>query len=232
VTDAPAPLLFLFDVDLTLVDTGGAGRRAMDRAFEEVLGVARAFDGFHFFGKVDQAILQEVHARRLARALDDETAARIRDVYLRCLAEEVAVTPRYRVLPGVAELLAALAARPDCRLGLATGNFEEGARIKLRPGGLWEAFATGGFGADAADRAELTRIGIRRLLAGAPRPPRGRVVVVGDTPNDVLAAHANGAASVAVATGGYTSAQLAAYRPAVLVEDLAGWQEWLPTLGV
>jgi len=226
-----APFLFLFDVDLTLVDTGGAGRRAMDRAFEEVLGVARAFDGYHFFGKVDQAILQEVYARRLSRALDDETAARVRDVYLRCLAEEVATTDRYRVLPGVAELVAALAARPECRLGLATGNFEEGARVKLRPGGLADAFTTGGFGADASDRAELTRIGIRRLLAGSPRPPRGRIVVIGDTPSDVLAAHANGAESVAVATGGYESAQLAAYRPTLLVEDLSGWREWLPRLG-
>lgn len=227
----PALRLFLFDVDLTLVDTAGAGRRAMDRSFAEVLGVQQAFDGYNFLGKVDLAILREVHAHRLGRALDDATTARLLASYLRCLEEEVAATPRYRVLPGVADLVAALAARADCRLGLATGNFEEGARIKLRRGGLSDAFPTGGFGADASDRAELTRIGIRRLLSdGAPRPPREALVVIGDTPSDILAAHANGATCVAVATGGFTAAQLAAWRPRLVVPDLSGWREWLPSL--
>ena len=225
--------LFLFDVDLTLVDTGGAGRRAMDRAFEEVLGVPHAFDGYHFFGKVDQAILQEVAGRHLGRALTDGTAARLVERYLRILAEEVAATRRYRVLPGVPELLADLAARPAVRLGLATGNFAAGARIKLARGGIDRYFATGGFGEDAADRAELTRIGIARLLAdGAPRPPRDRVVVIGDTPSDVLCAHANGATSVAVATGGHAREQLAAYSPRLLLDDLSGCDRWLPSLGL
>lgn len=225
--------LFLFDVDLTLVDTGGAGRRALDRTFLERLGVDRAFDGYHFFGRVDRAILEEVYARHLGRPIDRATYDLLVADYLTRLDEEVSRTPRYRVLPGARELVETLAAVPDCRLGLATGNFEEGARIKLRRGGLDGFFATGGFGSDTGDRAELTRLAIARLLAdGAHRPPRGCIFVIGDTPNDILAAHASGADVVAVATGGYSREALAAFRPRLLLDDLSGCRRWLPDLGV
>ena len=225
--------VFLFDIDMTLVDSGGTGRLAFDRAFSDVLGVEGAFDGFHFYGGVDLAIVGEIHARLTGSPVSASMLERLRARYLECLDEELAINTRFRVLPGARELLERLTDRPDCHLGLATGNFAEGAWSKLRAGGLEGFFRTGGFGSDAADRAEMTRVAIRRVCAGLPpgdaSPP---VYVVGDSPRDVEAAHANGARAIAVATGHASRDALAQLDPYLALDDLRDFDEWLtPLLG-
>lgn len=204
------PLVLLFDIDGTLVDTGGAGRRAIEAAFEEAHGRRDACSHFSFDGMTDRAIarrgLEVVGAEATDAAIDLLLAT-----YLRHLSREVAATDdaRYVVHPGMREAVqAGLGA--GAAVGLGTGNVEAGARVKLGRVGLSEAFAFGGFGDDHELRPELIRRGAER---GAARLgvalAEARVVVIGDTPKDIAAAQAMGAESVGVATGAWSAAQLA-----------------------
>lgn len=200
------PPLLLFDIDLTLIATSGAGRLALDRAFERVVGVPSATGGVRFDGRTDRAIIAEVLQRcgsPAARFPD------VRDAYL----EELPGALREKggeILPGVEPLLDALA-RELPGIGLATGNLRAGARAKLGHFGLWHRFAAGGFGDDHTDRADLVRAGIAALAAAVgASPDPAAAVVIGDTPLDVAAARAAGARAVVVATGRYTAHDLRA----------------------
>jgi phosphoglycolate phosphatase-like HAD superfamily hydrolase len=215
--------LVLFDIDGTLILTGGAGVRAMNRACEDVLGHSEALDGIPVAGRTDRIILHDV-LRRIGRDLDEVLFASLRDRYLRWLAREIDLPGHGMkgVMPGVRELLASLHSRDDAFLGLLTGNFEAGARIKLGHFGLWDYFRCGAFGDDAADRNELVPFAISRARArGAPEPRPGDVLVVGDTPHDVACALAVGATPVGVATGGFSVEQLRASGAEVVFEDLS-----------
>jgi phosphoglycolate phosphatase len=214
--------LFLFDVDGTLVLSGGAGMRSMDLAFERVFGVKGALGGVALAGRTDPAILAEAIARAGVTARDGQ-AARFREVYCGILGEELARPPKAGsddpsrprqfngVFPGVRETLDALAARDDAWLALLTGNYRCGAALKLGRFGLWEYFAGGAFGDDAVERWELVGIAVARArAAGCPAVPSSDVWVVGDTPLDVAAARRAGVRSLGVATGGYAAAALEA----------------------
>lgn len=196
--------LLLFDLDGTLL-SGNAGRRAFKRAFAELANVADATAGIVFAGKTDTRLFQEAIAAHQLHAVDSAAAA---GVYLRCLAEEMAAGSG-QLLPGVQELLAALASEPEVYLALGTGNMEAGARIKLTPHGIGHYFPVGGFDSDSGDRKELIRLGIGKAEKYYSTTFT-RVVVIGDTPLDVACGKANGAATVAVATGPYTAAELEA----------------------
>lgn len=125
-------------------------------------------------------------------------------------------------MPGIRELLDALAARGDVMLALLTGNFEEGARIKLGYFDLWRYFRCGAFGDDASDRNLLVPFAVRRAQAcGLPAIPLSDVLVVGDTPADVACAHAGGARAVAVATGSSSVEQLRATGAEAVFTDLS-----------
>jgi phosphoglycolate phosphatase len=194
--------IFLFDVDGTLCRTGGAGGRAMRRAFHELHGRADAMDVVDVRGNTDPNIVAEA-LRAIPLEPTEDAYARLMERYLAHLEDELERAQEYVTMPGVMALLDALAHEQHA-LGLGTGNVEAGARAKLRRGGMDTRFGFGGFGSDAADRAELIRKGAQR---GAERLGRAlddcRVIVIGDTPRDVLAAQAIGAESVAVATGGH-----------------------------
>ena len=204
------PTVLLFDVDGTLVTTGGVGRRALEIAFERSCGRRDACRSFRLDGMTDRAIV-----RTGMRAIDVEpTEALIDQVlvdYLVVLAEEVAAAPEatYRLHPGMAETVHAAAAHRHVAVGLGTGNIREGARIKLERVGIYERFTFGGFGCDAEDRTALIRRGAERgaSLLGAPLE-ECRVVVIGDTPKDVAAARAIGAESIGVGTGSFSAEQL------------------------
>ncbi|HEY2746506.1 MAG TPA: HAD hydrolase-like protein, partial [Polyangia bacterium] len=156
----------------------------------------------------------------------DAEARAIFDVYVRHLEAEVQAG-LYHVKPAVHETLDLLESR-GATIGLATGNLEAGARIKLVRGDLWRRFAFGGFGSDAAARAELVRIAIARGVARAGRSfMRDEIWVIGDTPKDIQAAHDAGARAVAVATGWYTIDQLRDAGADVAHPTMA---EWLATL--
>jgi phosphoglycolate phosphatase-like HAD superfamily hydrolase len=114
--------------------------------------------------------------------------------------------------------------RQQATIGLATGNLEAGAKIKLQRGQLWERFAFGGYGSDAAERAELVRVGIARGQRHAGRSfARHQIFVIGDTPKDVAAAHAAGATAIGVATGSFTVEQLRASGADATYDTMAGW---------
>lgn len=198
------PTVLLFDIDGTLITTGGAGRRAITRAFEALHGRPDACDRFSFGGMTDRAIarlgLEAIGVAASTAAVDALLGA-----YLRLLEEEVArvEAARYHVHAGMREAVEAGHAL-GFAVGLGTGNVREGAMTKLRRVGLHARFDFGGFGDDHELRPELIRRGAERGAERLGRPLEAvRVVVIGDTPKDVDAALAIGAECVAVATGGH-----------------------------
>jgi phosphoglycolate phosphatase len=220
------PTLVLFDVDGTLVDTGGAGRLGLQDSFREVFGlenIATQASGVRFDGKTDPAIIANIaQAAGLARGEVEARYAELQRAYLGALRAQFALpNPRRRVLPGVLPLLERLAARPDVALGLITGNIEEGARVKLEAFGLNRYFVDGGFSSDHPERREIARIAHQKLSRRAGfRFPADRVMVVGDTEDDVACARANGFRAIAVASGGQAHERLAATAPDALFNDL------------
>lgn len=204
------PTILLFDVDGTLVTTGGVGRRALELAFERAYRRRDACSGFRFDGMTDRAIVRG-GLTALGQPTTPEAIDAVLLAYLAVLGEEVAAAPTttYRIHAGIEDTLAAAAARSQVAVGLGTGNIREGARIKLERVGLFGRFAFGGFGCDDEDRPTLLRRGAER---GAERLgvrlSRARVVVIGDTPKDIAAARDIGAESVAVGTGSYSPAAL------------------------
>ena len=213
------PTVLLFDIDGTLMDSGGAGRRAVDRAFERRHGRRDACAAIAFGGMTDRAIaragLAAIGAEPTVAAIDDLLAA-----YLDALVEELGGT-RARVHAGVEAALDA-AAVAGAAVGLGTGNLRDGARLKLSRVGLHERFAFGGFGSDHEARDALLRVGAGRGADAIGAPLSAcRVVVIGDTPRDVAAARAIGAECLAVATGPFSLDALTACEPTRVFRDLA-----------
>jgi phosphoglycolate phosphatase len=220
-------VLTLFDIDGTLVLTGGSGSRALGRACLELHGFTDALAHVHLGGKTDPIIVDEIFQHQAGRAATSAEFDALMALYVRYLEADVAESERYRVLPGVEAALAACAAR-GAALGLASGNVEPAARIKLERGQLWHRFGFGGYGSDAGDRAVLVARAIERGERHAGRAfARTEVVVIGDTPRDVAAAHACGALCVAVATGSFDAAALAAAGADVVLETLEAFPAWL-----
>jgi len=198
--------LVLFDIDGTLVQTGRAGVRGMNRAFVDLFGAGEALDGVPVAGRTDRAIVSEV-LTKIGQPVDDTTVVRVRDEYCRRLPEALA-DPASRpmgVLPGVDTLLTALEARADVVIGLLTGNFVMGAELKLGHFGLWERFPFGAFGDHHAERRALVPVAVNEAAErGHTAIAPDRIVVIGDTPLDVDCAQAYGARAIAVATGMYS----------------------------
>ncbi len=203
------PTVLLFDIDGTLITTGGAGRKAMERAFDVLYQRPDALSHFRFDGMTDRAIVRQAF-EKLGLVPDPAMTEALLAKYLEFLQPEVVNTPdaTYRIHPGMSEAIAA-GKKMGAAIGLGTGNIKEGARIKLQRVGIYESFGFGGFGDDHEQRPELIRRGAQRGVKHLRVPwTEARVVVIGDTPADVAAAHAIGAQCMAVATGAFTSAQL------------------------
>lgn len=204
------PTVLLFDIDGTLLSTGGAGRRAIERAFAEHLGRPDACSSFRFDGMTDRGIVRKallaIDVEPTEAAIDDLLAA-----YVAVLEDEVARAPHYRIHAGMDRALDAVSGRDGFAVGLGTGNIREGARVKLSRGGLYDRFSFGGFGCDHEHRPTLIEIGARRGAERLGVPlERCRVVIIGDTPSDVAAAAAMGAESIGVGTGNFTPPALLA----------------------
>lgn len=213
-------ILYLFDIDGTLLRARNAGRRQFNAVFAAHHGIESACDGIQFGGKTDPALIDELFvARRGRRATDDERAAFL-DAYLPMLRADLARTG-VEVLGGVVEALGWLAAQPGVMLGIATGNVRGGADAKLAAAGLLEYFALGGYGCDSAVRAELVAAAIAR---GRQRAELREIIVVGDTVHDISAARACGAVACAVATGSDPAAALA--HADVVLASLAELPAW------
>ena len=200
------PAAVLFDIDGTLITTGGAGAAAWDRAFRELYGMPADIDHLTEAGMPDQEVLEVAFRRVIGREPSPAEVARLLAGYLEHLPATVTESTGYVVHLGVRELLTSLSGAGEL-LGLTTGNVEAAARIKLARADLNRFFAFGGFGSDSPQRGELTRIAIERATVIAGRAPR-QVLVVGDTPRDIDAAHDAHATAVGVATGEYSVDEL------------------------
>jgi phosphoglycolate phosphatase-like HAD superfamily hydrolase len=214
--------LILFDIDGTLVNTGGAGGRAMSRAFHDMAGVEHGAVSIPMAGRTDAWIVSQI-AERHGLACTPAFVGQFHDAYLEHLAREVAVpSSQKRVLPGVRPLLDALASQDDAFVALLTGNFRRGAEIKLSHFGLWDFFMGGAFGDVAHDRNALLHdalISIREQ--GGPAFTPDEAVIIGDTPLDVAVAVHGGARAVAVATGGHDMDELRRAGADVVLPDLS-----------
>ena len=224
--------LFLFDVDGTLVSARGAGRLALTQALVETFGTAGAVDRYDFRGKTDPRIVLDL----MTEADIPPASVRARmgacfDAYVRELERLIGDGARVQLMPGVADLVRALARRADALVGLLTGNIEAGARAKLRSTGLLPLFRVGAYGSDDGDRRRLPAIARARarVTSGQEFAPE-RVVIIGDTPLDVDCARACGAVAVAVATGQHAAAELAGHTPDLLFQDFADVERTLRLL--
>lgn len=213
--------LVLFDIDGTLVDSGKQPRRAFAEALEEVYGEAGDIYNHEFSGKTDPRIMLDLLTE--AGRTRDEVLAWLpaaRDAYLDRL-EVYLERDRMRLLPGLPALLDALAARDDIMLGLLTGNFERGAKIKLSRFGIDGYFKFGSYGDDQFDRNDLPPVALERAHALLGRRfDAADAVIVGDSLLDIACAQAHGLKCLAVSTGWTPAQKLAAAGPDWLVDNL------------
>jgi phosphoglycolate phosphatase-like HAD superfamily hydrolase len=210
VSEPSGPRAVLFDIDGTLLVTGGAGAAAWQRAFEELHDVEANIDEHTDAGMTDPEIAAIVFREVLGREGGRQERAQAIGCYLKHLPDAVAESEGYRVMPGIGELLPDLIER-GVLLGLVTGNVEAAAHIKLARGHLNRFFSFGGYGSDSADRVEVTKAALQRaeLVSGGTLANEA-CIAVGDTPRDVKAGHGAGIKVVGVGTGSYTVDQLSA----------------------
>jgi phosphoglycolate phosphatase-like HAD superfamily hydrolase len=198
----------LFDIDGTLVDTGGAGAASWRLAFDELYGIPADIGKFTDTGMTDPDVGRKTFEAVLHRKPERGEFARLLERRLHYLHDTVAASTGYRILPGAEELLLRLI-EVGRLLGLVTGNLEAAAHIKLHRAGLNRFFSFGGYGSDSNDRAEVTRIALQRAAFVFGEPVAAdEAIVVGDTPRDVEAAHSAGIACLGVASHKFTAEQL------------------------
>lgn len=211
--------LLLWDIDGTLLASGGAGVRALTAAFRDTSGLSDALDGVDWPGRTDAWILRTVCERHQI-ASTASVLARTFDAYIAHLPAELDRSAS--VLPGVREILTDAAGRPDVTQGLLTGNFRRGAQTKLEQFGLWSFFAFGGFSDDDENRNGIGPHALRRAgdHAGVTFAA-DRVWVIGDTPHDIACGRAIGARTLAVASGHCAAEELARHAPTAQLDTLA-----------
>jgi phosphoglycolate phosphatase-like HAD superfamily hydrolase len=210
----------LFDIDGTLISSGGAGKAALEAAMAAAFGITGEIAQVPLSGRTDRSITRDLFRHHVIED-SPENWNRLLERYLHHLPHSLA-THAGKVLPGIAELLAELHQRGDVALGLLTGNVRAGARTKLGHFGLYDYFTFGGFGDHHFDRDDVAREAlaeVQRLHNGSVLPEC--VWVIGDTPLDVQCARAIGARAVAVATGWHAREELAEHQPDLLLDDLS-----------
>ena len=201
-------LVVLFDVDGTLLSSGGAGAASWRLAFEELYGIPADIGKFTDAGMTEPEVGRLTFEKVIGHKPSRRELARLMSKRLHYLTQTVAESKHFIVLPGVKETLARLS-EDGYLLGITTGGVEAAAHIKLTRARLNHYFSVGGYGSDSIDRTELTRKALERagMLLGEPIDPK-EALVVGDTPRDVEAAHGAGAFAVGVATGRYSEEEL------------------------
>jgi phosphoglycolate phosphatase len=214
----------LFDIDGTLIDTGGAGAGSWRLAFDELYGIPADIGEFTDSGMTDPDVGEKTFEAVLKRKPKGNEFAQLLDRRLHYLHQTVAESEGYRVLPGVEELLPRLLAE-GYLLGLVTGNVEPAAHIKLHRARLNRFFCFGGYGSDSTDRTELTKTAFKRAsLTYGAEVALGQAIVVGDTPHDVESAHAAGLECLGVGSHKFKVGELrdagADYAVASLTDDL------------
>ena len=214
-----ATKVLLFDIDGTLIDAGGAGQAAMEGALSQLFGANQPVTGIPTAGRTDRAIavdLFEFHQLEM----NDGHWSQYLETYFRLLPESLATNPG-SILPGVVTLLEQLSERDDVLLGLLTGNFANGAQLKLAH------FEWGGFGDQHVNRDDVARTAFDVAKSKLPQLKPHDVWVIGDTPADVRCGRAIGANVLSVATGIYREDELRPHAPDLLLKDLSQPDEWL-----
>ncbi len=212
--------LLLWDIDATLITSGGGGDTALKRAVHERFGAEDDLREIEIAGRTDRhiatSILQKYKVEPTANAVGDFV-----EVYLRWLGE---LLPKLNgsVLPGVKEILDCIKPKEDRVLALLTGNLERGAKLKLERYGLWDYFEFGAFADDHHDRNELGAFARKRATEKHGHDfDAARIDVIGDTGHDIACGKILGARTIAVATGSWTRDQLAQHAPDFLFDDLS-----------
>jgi phosphoglycolate phosphatase-like HAD superfamily hydrolase len=220
-------LAILFDIDGTLIDTGGAGAASWRLAFDELYGIPADIGEFTDAGMTDPDVGRKTFQAVLKRKPDRKEFAKLMERRLHHLHQTVEESKGYEVLPGVEKLLPELI-EEGLLLGIVTGNVEAAAHVKLHRANLNRFFSFGGYGSDASERGELTKIALSRanLVYGEDIEP-SQAFTVGDTPLDVSGAHAAGIQCVGVGSHHYTADQL---READADWAIASLEEGLPPL--
>jgi phosphoglycolate phosphatase len=212
--------LLLWDIDGTLIQSGGAGERALIASLQQEFGVIGTLEDIELAGRTDRWIARKILAR-FSLPHDSVNIDRYLEGYLNALPRELR-NPEARTLPGVRELLGAVAANPAMAQGLLTGNLKRGAEIKLRHHELWEHFSFGAFADDAENRNELGPHAVRRASDHhSVTFAADRVFIIGDTPHDIACGKAIGAQTIGVATGSTTVEQLLACGATAVFPNLA-----------
>jgi phosphoglycolate phosphatase-like HAD superfamily hydrolase len=212
--------LILWDIDGTLIQSGGAGERALVVALREEFAIAGTLEDIEVAGRTDPWIARRVLAK-FAVPDTTENISRYLARYLHVLPSEL-VNPQARTLPGIRELLTALKDRRDVAQGLLTGNLRRGAEIKLVHHDLWTHFEFGAFADDSETRNELGSHAVRRASAHhSVEFSADRVFVIGDTPHDIACGKVIGAQTIAVATGRFSVDELRACEPTAVFRDLS-----------
>ena len=222
--------LLLFDIDGTLIHSGGAGVRALKSAFKERFGVADDLHDIEIAGMTDSGIVVSILKKNDIPATNENIGAFL-DSYVHFLSLEL---PRRKgkLLPGVLDLLEKLKSRPHLVLGLLTGNVSRGARLKLEHYGVWHFFEFGAFADDHQDRNRLGSFARARAKEKHGREfSPSQIDVIGDTPRDIACGKAVGARTIAVATGTWSREELAKYQPDFLIDDLSDVEDLIHTLG-
>ena len=223
--------LLLFDVDLTLINSSGAGRRAMTLAFEKVFEKKNGLKNVNLAGRTDPQILKDALNRK-GLEWQPESEERFKHAYFELLKNEIE-KPNYRtqIMPGISKILSILSSYSDMILGLLTGNWRQGAMIKLGHFNLTHFFQLGAFADDSDIREELPQFAAQRLeeTFGIPIPPKD-VFIIGDTPLDVACSKPFGAKSIAVATGFFSYEELEAANPDYTFENLSDYEKLLRIL--
>lgn len=220
--------ILLFDIDGTLILTGGAGMRAMNRAFAELFHVENALDGLTLSGMTDKIIFRDA-CKNANIEFTEDTHTIFKQVYIEYLKNEIKKpAPGKRILPGVNDLLETLKSVPDVQLGLLTGNYSPCAKIKLQHFGLDRYFVFGAYGDDDEDRNKLLPHALKRYTERFDN--NGKITstwIIGDTPKDVKCARPHNAKAIAVATGGYSEEELAKAEPDAMFTDLTNTHQFL-----
>lgn len=219
----------LFDIDGTLIDSGGAGTRSLDLAFEEIFSIPEAFRNIRMAGKTDMQILKE--GLKLHRIDSPNGVIPIFfRTYIRHLRKNID-TGKGHVKPGIMNALRLLSSSSGCILGLLTGNIEEGAMVKLQAFGLDTFFETGAYGDDSEDRNKLLPVAVDKLYKRTSLTVGFKdCIVIGDTPRDIECSKPYGALAVAVATGPYAFGVLADAGADVVFEDLSDTDRFISAL--
>ncbi|WP_432401943.1 HAD family hydrolase [Wukongibacter sp. M2B1] len=221
-------ILLIWDIDGTLIDSKGSGRRAMDEAFLNLFNIKEGFKGVNMAGRLDSQIIKKAFEINKIEEMD---FVRFLDKYEEMLKKELKCNTSSKVLPGINEILESTSSQENLFHVLGTGNCERGARLKLSHLGLDKYFEIGGFGDEDAKRWQIIKKAIDKAKTFYKADfSMKQIYVIGDTPLDIECGKILGIKSVAVATGGYSCDELEQYEPDYIFQSFEDFEEFLSIL--